>query len=93
VRDAVIGTIGMNLITAELSLLQTTSDQNSPTGGVNFYGVTESLLQRKAEKLLQHLNDIVVTVVVIVQENDIEKRRLFSLMADVCFFLGNCLRH
>ena len=44
-RDAVISTIGVNLIAAELSFLQAAGDQDSPAGRVNLYGVTESLLQ------------------------------------------------
>jgi len=65
-RDAVVHAITVDLVAGKLGLFQPTGNQDGPTGEVNFYGVLVGLLPGKAKNLLQHFDNIIVAVIVVV---------------------------
>src|SRR5579862_8302236 len=72
-RQTRIGAVGVNLVASELGLRLLARNNDSAAATVDFLGVPESLLERKDEEHLQHFDHVVVTVIVIVeQDNPVE---------------------
>ena len=71
----------MNLVAAELGLGAFAGDDDGAACGIYFDGVAEGGLDREAEDLDEHLDHVVVGVLVIVEQHDVEKRgELFALL-------------
>jgi len=71
---APVGAVGMNLIAAEVGLLTLAGHDDGAAGVVDLYGVIEGLAGGHDEELLKHFDDVFVGMVVVVEENDVEKR-------------------
>ncbi len=82
----------MDLDLSELGLLQFTRDNDRAAGGVNFDSPLKGGLRRKDEELAEHLHHVIVSVVVIIEQNDMEERSEFLALSG--FLLrNNCGRH
>jgi hypothetical protein len=66
----------MDLIPGILGFRQFAGDEPGAAGGIHFLRVLESLLGGKDEDLLEHLDDVVVSVIVIVEEHDLIELRV-----------------
>ena len=83
----------MDLIAGELGFPQFASDQHGAPAPVHFFSVPVSLLQSENKDLLEHFNDVVVGVVIVVQKNHpIKGDQLFPFQ-DFRFRSDGRLRH
>lgn len=93
--NAVIWSVGENLISPEFSFLETASDEHGSLFGVDLNGVLIGLLDGKAKQPLQHFDNVVVAVVVVIQQDNVVKWSCFvlilALVAD--FRYGGRLSH
>ena len=67
----------MNLIAREFGVRQFTNDQNRAAAAVHLFGVPIGLIQGEDENPLEHLDYVVVGVIVVVQQHDpVERNHL-----------------
>ena len=67
----------MNLIAREFRLRQFAGDQNCAAAPVHLFGMPVGLIQGEDENPLEHLDYVVVGVIVVVQEHDpVERNQL-----------------
>jgi hypothetical protein len=71
----------MDLDLSELGLLQFTSDDDGATGGVYFHGLLERGFRGEHEELAEHLDYVVVGMLVVVQKNDVIQRSKFFALS------------
>ncbi len=57
----------MDLALAELGFRQLARDQHRAPAPVHFFGVTVSLVEREDENMLEHFDDVVVGMIVVVE--------------------------
>ena len=74
-----IGTVSVDLIPRKFGLRQFAGDHNRSARPVNFDGVLKSPFLRVKEQLLQHLDDIVVGVLIIVEQDHMKQRPMLFL--------------
>ena len=72
-RHAGIGSIGVDLIAPKLSLIAFAGHDDGAPCRVHLDGVVKRDLGRKTENLAQHLDDVVVGVVVVIQKNNVKQ--------------------
>src|SRR5579872_2916952 len=65
----------MNLIAAEFGLVELAGHDDGAAGGVNLHGVLEGVGFREGEKLLEHLDHVLVGVLVVVEQHDVVEWR------------------
>jgi len=61
----------MNLVAAFFCLLLRANFAHDPTSGVDLDGHLESEIGRVTEGLNQHFHDIVISVIVVIEKNDL----------------------
>jgi len=63
----------VDLIASELGFRAFTSDDDRPAGSVDLNGALEGDVERKEEELLKHFDDVVVSVLIVIEQDDVEK--------------------
>jgi hypothetical protein len=71
--NARVRSISKDLIAPELGFFEPAGNQHGSLRLIDFHGVLVGLLHSEAEKSLQHLDNVVITVVVIIEQDDIVK--------------------
>ena len=69
----------MDLVAREFGLRKFAGDQHRPAAPVHLFGVPVRLVQAENEDPLEHLNHIVVGVIVVVQQHDADREALSGL--------------
>ena len=80
-----IGTVGMNLIAREFRVRQFTYDQDRTAAAIHLFGVMVGLIQGEDENPLEHLDYVVVGVIVVVQQHDPVERNQLVPFYDIRF--------
>src|SRR5271157_58534 len=88
-----IRTVGVNLVAREFRVRQFADDQNRAAATVHFFGVPVGLIQGEDEDPLEHLDHVVVGVIVVVQEHDPVERNHLVPFYDFRFGRDRRLRH
>lgn len=88
-----IRTVGVDLVAREFRLSQFTGNKNRAPAPVHLFGVPVGLLQGENKDFLEHFDNVVVSVIVIVQQNyPIKGDQLFPFQ-DFRFRSDRGLRH
>jgi len=85
----------VNLVARKFCFRQFAGDQRGPAERIHFLRMPQSLFERKNENLLQHLDHIVIRVVIVVEKNHLIKRILVLFPSGVARRFGNrrCKSH
>ena len=83
----------MDLVPGELRLRQLARNQHRPPTPVHLLGMPVRLVEREDQDLLQHLDHVVVGVVVVVQQHYPVERNQALLLDDFSFGRNRGLRH
>src|ERR1039457_643962 len=70
-RQTRVGAVRVDLIARELGLRALARDDHRAPAAVHLFGMPEGFLQREDEEHLQHLDNVVVAVIVIVEQDDV----------------------
>lgn len=73
-RDAPIGSIGVNLVALELSSFFRRRIDNNPATGINFHCHLEGGFTSMPEKLHQHFDHVFIGVIVVIPQDDVKAR-------------------
>jgi hypothetical protein len=75
----------MNLVAGEFSFWALTGDYDSAAGAIDFDGVLQCHFEREKEEFLEHFDDVIVGVFVIVKEDDMVKPAMLFLLGFLNF--------
>ena len=82
-----VRSVGVNLVAREFSRRALAGDDDGTAGGIHLDRVLQSGFRGQEKEFLQHLDDIVIGVLVVVKQDDMEKTPMF--LALNVFQLGN----
>lgn len=83
-RHSRISAVAMNLIAAEFGLRLFASHHDSSSGGVDLNRVPVCDFGRHHEEVAEHLDHVLITMIVIVQQDDVEERCKPLIVSWIC---------
>lgn len=81
----------MDLVTGEFGLGKFAGEDDGAAGGIDFGGVAGAFAGRDVEEAAEHLDDVGIGVVVVVEEDDVEEGLVggVELVGELVFFFEN----
>lgn len=83
----------MDLIAGVFGLAEFAGDEDGAAGAVYFFGVPVGLVEGENEDLLQHFDDVIVGVIVVIEEDDPVQRDELFPFEDFGFWRQRRVRH
>src|ERR1039458_2744220 len=87
------GSIGVDLVAGEFGLAKLAGDERGASGAVLLLGVAVGLVEGEDEDFLQHFDDVIIGVIVVIEEDDAVQRDQAIALEDFSFRGQRRVRH
>src|ERR1039457_4415944 len=67
--QAPVGAIGAGLVAGEFGLAQLAGDEHGASGAIHFLGVAVGLVEGEDEDFLEHFDDVIIGMIVVIEED------------------------